>query len=144
MAFRLTGRGTQVPGATVVIDQQQTFAGPPIALSVGPKLEFGSDSQQITKNGERRWVIQVACTYTADPGMKAAAEVIEVTITGEDPSVSIAPGATVEFNVLRQGISAPERRGDRVIGGKAWYSAQGVRALNGTPNGRVAATAGAE
>jgi hypothetical protein len=132
-----------MPGGTVVIDQQQTFAGPPIALSVGPKLEFGSDTQKITKTGERAWVVQVACTYTADPGMKAAAEVIEVTITGEDPSAFIAPGSTVEFQTLRQGISAPERRGDRVVGGRAWYTAAGVRLAGGSGNGHPV-TAGAK
>jgi hypothetical protein len=116
-----------VPGATVVIDQQQTFAGPPIALTTAPKLEFGTDTQAVTRDGERRWIVQVACTYAAEPGMRAQAEVIEVTINGEDPSLTIAPGAAVEFKQLRMGISAPERRGDRVVGGKPWYSATGVR-----------------
>lgn len=117
-----------MPGGTVVIDQQQTFAAPPIVMSIGPKLEFGTDTQACTRDGEKRWVVQVACAYAAEPGMKAQAEVIEVTINGEDPSLSIGPGSSVEFNLLRQGISSPERRGERIVGGKPWYSAQGVRA----------------
>lgn len=102
-------------------------------MSVGPKLEFGSDAQAVTRDGEKRWIVQAACAYTAEPGMKSQAEVIEVTINGEDPSATIAPGAQVEFLQLRLGISSPERRGERVIGGKAWYSASGVRVANGHP-----------
>jgi hypothetical protein len=126
--IRHAGRGTQVPG-TVVIDQQQTFAGPPIVMSVGPKTEYGTENQAVTRDGEKRWVVQVACAYAAEPGMKAQAEVLEVTINGEDPSASIGPGASVEFTRLRQGISAPERRGDRIVGGKPWYSAQAVHVV---------------
>jgi hypothetical protein len=117
-----------MPSGTVVIDQQQTFAGPPICMSVGPKLVFGSDSQQvITSDGEKRWVIQCAVSYRAEPGMKAAAEVIEVTVNGADPRGSISEGQHVEFATLRLGVSAVERRGDRAVGGKAWYSASSVR-----------------
>jgi hypothetical protein len=116
-----------MPG-TFVIDQQQTFAGPPIALTTAPKLEFGTAAQAVTRDGERRWVVQVACTYAAEPGMKVQAEVIEVTVNGEDPSLTIAPGTPVEFNQLRVGVSAPEKRDNgRVVGGKPWYSAAGVR-----------------
>jgi hypothetical protein len=122
-----------MPG-TFVIDQQETFAGPPIALTTAPKLEFGTATQAVTRDGEKRWVVQVACTYVTTPGMKAVAEVIEVGINGEDPSATIAPGTPVEFNQLRLGVSQVEKRDNgRVVGGKPWYQAAGVRPADARP-----------
>lgn len=133
-----------MPG-TIVIDQQETFEGPPIALAVGPKLEYQSDQQVITKNGERKWVVTCAVTYRPDGQMPAQVEVITVGITGgEDPSAVITVGMQIEFNRLRQGVSPVERTEKGYRGGKPWYQASGVRpaaARNG--NGRTAATAGA-
>jgi hypothetical protein len=121
-----------MPG-TISVNQGETFAAPPIVMSTGPKNEFGTDTQQITRDGERKWLVQAAVQYLPENGMRAVAEVIEVTITGEDPSRSIPPGTPVEFNRLRVGVSAPEQRqardgnGTRVVGGKLWWTATGVR-----------------
>ena len=54
-------------------------------MSAGPKLKFGSDQQDVTRDGERKWSVQVAVSYFADYGMRPQAEVIEVGLTGEDP-----------------------------------------------------------
>ena len=73
--------------------------------------------------------------------MRPVSEVIEVTLTGGDsnPAASIPPGTPVEFGNFRVGVSAPEMRdngrGPRVSGGRAWYSAQGVRASGRVPVG---------
>lgn len=124
-----------MPGGTVVIDQQETFAAAPIAMSAGPKLEFGSDTQQaVTRDGEKRWQVICAVQYRPDGKMPGGAEVITVSITGgEDPGLTITPGTPVEFNKLRMGVSgvsAEERkdgRGTRVSGGKPFWGAAGVR-----------------
>ena len=123
-----------MPG-TLGINQAETFGAPPIVMSVGPKNEFGTETQQVTRDGERKWSIQAAVQYKAENGMRAVAEVIEITVTGEDPSRSVAPGTPAEFQNLRAGISAPEQRerrdgiGTRVVGGKLWWTASSVRPL---------------
>ena len=129
-----------MPGI-ITVSQQDTFTAPPIVMSVGPRMKFGSDTEQeVTRDGERKWTVQAAVSYAPEFGMKAVAEVIEVTITGEDPSASVAPGTPVEFNRLRCGVSAPEQRqrqdgsGSRVVGGRLYWMAAGVRsAANGKP-----------
>lgn len=116
-----------MPG-TISVAQQDTFSVPPIALAVVPRLKFGSTEQDISRDGEKKWTVQVAVTYVSEYGMKPVAEVIEVTVTGEDPSEVITPGTPVEFNRLRVGVSAPEKRDNgRVVGGKLWWTAAGVR-----------------
>ncbi len=124
-----------MPG-TITVAQQETFAAPPITVAVAPKLKFGTDVQEVNKDGEAKWTVQAAVTYAPQFGMKAVAEVIEVTVTGEDPSAFLAPGTPIEFNRLQVGVSAPEQRdngrgGTRVSGGKLWFTAAGVRPVNG-------------
>jgi len=124
-----------MPGI-ITVSQQDTFTAPPIVMAVGPKLEFGADTQQVTRDGEKRWIVQAAVSYAPEFGMKPVAEVIEVTVNGADPSAAIAPGTPVEFTKLRVGVSAPEQRqrqdgGSRVVGGKLYWMAAGVRPANG-------------
>ena len=121
-----------MPG-TITVAQQDTFSAPPIALATMPRLKFGSTEQDVSRDGEKKWTVQAAVTYVPEFGMKAVAEVIEVTVTGgDDPSAIIAPGTPVEFNRLRVGVSAPEKRDNgRVVGGKLYWMATAVRPLSG-------------
>jgi hypothetical protein len=126
-----------MPGL-ITVSQQETFTAPPIVMTVGPKLKFGSTDQDVSRDGEKKWSVQAAVSFGAEFGMRPVAEVIEVTVTGEDPSAVIAPGSAVEFSRLRLGISAPEQRerkegGTRVVGGKPYWLADGVRLANGKP-----------
>jgi hypothetical protein len=66
--------------------------------------------------------------------MRPISEVITVSLTGgTNPGDVLTPGTPVEFDKLRVGVSSPEMRdsgngrGPRVSGGRAWYSASGVR-----------------
>jgi hypothetical protein len=126
-----------MPGM-ITVDQQATFSTPPLVMSVGPRLKFGTDQQDITRNGERKWSVQVAVSYFADYGMRPVAEVIEVGLTGEDPGTVVQPGTAVQFDRLRAGVSAPEKTDEgRVRGGRIYWQADAVRpfsAANG--NGR--------
>jgi hypothetical protein len=115
---------------TIYVDQGATFTAPPIAISTGPKLKFGTDVQDVNSDGEARWVVQAAVSYTPQYGRQEA-EVISVTLVGADPS-SITPGTVIEFQGLTAGVSAPEKRDSgRVVGGKLFWSATGVRPLHG-------------
>lgn len=127
-----------MPGM-ITVDQHQTFASPPLVMSVGPRMKFGTDQQDITRNGERKWSCQVAVSYFPDYGMRAVAEVIEVGLTGSDPSTTIQAGIPVQFDRLRVGVSAPEQRqrddgGSRVVGGKLYWQADAVRPSSGSGN----------
>jgi hypothetical protein len=115
---------------TIFVDQAATFTAPPIAISTGPKLKFGTDVQDVNSDGEARWVVQAAVSYTPQYGRQEA-EVISVTIVGADPG--IAPGTVIEFQGLTAGVSAPEKRDNgRVSGGRLFWSAAAVRPLHGS------------
>jgi hypothetical protein len=129
-----------MPGM-ITVSQQETFSTPPLVMSVGPRLKFGTDQQDITRDGQRKWSVQVAVGYFPDFGMRAVAEVIEVGLTGEDPGSVAQPGMPVQFDRLRVGVSAPEKRptkdgGERVVGGKLYWQADAVRPFSGNGNGR--------
>jgi len=130
-----------MPGM-ITVSQQETFSTPPLVMSVGPKLKFGTDQQDVTRDGEKKWSVQVAVSYFADYGMRAQAEVIEVGLTGNAPDVQ--PGMPVQFDRLRCGVSAPEKTEQgRVRGGRLYWSADGVRPFSGSGNGHPV-TAGAK
>ena len=127
--------------AALTIDSPATFSAM-LLLSAGVKTKFGTDEPDISRDGERKFSVQVACTYVSEfPGMKAQSEVLDVTVTGgTDPSLSIQPGMSVTFDRLRAGVSTPEMsdngRGPRVRGGRLYWMAAGVRAVHGAQNGQ--------
>ena len=73
-----------MPG-TLTIDTTATFQAV-LLMASGPKLKFGSTEQDISARGERKWDVQAAVTYHAEPGMKPVSEVIAVTVTGPPPT----------------------------------------------------------
>jgi len=118
-----------MPG-TLTIDTNATFQAV-LLMASGPKLKFGSTEQDISARGERKWDVQAAVTYHAEPGMKPISEVIAVTVTGPaaDPCASITPGTPIVFDRMRVGFSVPEARenGRGIRGGRPWYQAADVR-----------------
>ncbi len=126
-----------MPG-TIVCDQQATFAAPPLVMSVGPRLKFNSTEQDVSRDGLRKYSVQVAVSYFPEYGMRPQAEVIEVTIAGDDPAAVVQPGMPVAFTRLRLGISAPEVNNEsgRVRGGRPFWSADGVAPFSANGNGR--------
>src|SRR5260370_3828551 len=111
---------------TLTIDTSVTFQAV-LLMASGPKLKFGSTEQDISARGERKWDVQAAVTYFAEPGMKAVSEVISVTVTGPatDPCASITPGTPIVFDKMRVGFSAPEARenGRAIRGRRPWSPA---------------------
>ena len=118
-----------MPG-TLTIDLAATFQAV-LLMASGPKLKFGSTEQDISARGERKWDVQAAVTYHAEPGLKPVSEVIGVTVTGPatDPCASIPPGTPIVFDKMRVGFSPPEARenGRGIRGGRPWYQAADVR-----------------
>lgn len=124
-----------MPGGTYVIDTRQTFQTA-ILMGCGPKTKFGELTQDVSANGEKKWAVEAAVTHHSQAGMRPVSEVISITVTGPatDPGVSIPPGSPIELDGFRVGFSAPERgQGDRIRGGKPWFQASNVRAVNGRP-----------
>jgi hypothetical protein len=99
-----------MPG-TLTIDTTATFQAL-LLMASGPKLKFGSTEQDISARGERKWDVQAAVTFHAEPGMKPVSEVIAVTVTGPatDPCGSILPGTPIVFDRMRVGFTVPEAR----------------------------------
>lgn len=117
--------------ATLAVDTRNTFQTA-LLMASGPKLEYGTGAQAVSAQGIPKWELSVAVTYLAEPGMRAQSEVLAVTVTTQaNPAENIAPGTQVEFDGLRVGISAPEQRdngrGSRIVGGKPWFQASGLR-----------------
>jgi hypothetical protein len=127
--------------STLAIDTRNTFATA-LLMSSGPKLEYGTGAQATNAQGIPKWELSVAVTYLTEPGMRAQSEVLAVTCTTPDnPAKDIAPGTSVEFDGLRVGISAPEQRsndrGSRIVGGKPWFQASGLRPAHGMRTGKA-------
>lgn len=117
-----------MPG-TLTVNAAQTFATM-LLMSAAQKTKFGTEEPDISKTGEKKWAVELAVTYLAENGMRPVSEVISVTVTGGD-GVTIAPGTPVEFDSLRCGVSAPEKRDNgRISGGKLYWMASGIRSAS--------------
>jgi hypothetical protein len=101
---------------TYVVDARNTFA---LAIFMGstPKTKYGTQDQDVTANGERKWAATVAVTYTPEPGRQPVSDSIKVTTYGTDPGQSLTPGQPVEFDGLRVGEA----------NGGLWFTATGIR-----------------
>jgi hypothetical protein len=132
-----------MPG-TLTIDMPATFQAV-LLMASGPKLKFGSTEQDISARGERKWDVQAAVTFHAEPGMKPVSEVIGVTVTGPgtDPCASVAPGSPIVFDKMRVGFSVPEARenGRGIRGGRPWYQAANVLQAQQSRPGKTEAAA---
>ncbi|HEY2640247.1 MAG TPA: hypothetical protein VGI66_10250 [Streptosporangiaceae bacterium] len=128
-----------MPG-TLTIDITATFQAV-LLMASGPKLKFGSTEQDVSARGERKWDVQAAVTYFAEPGMKPVSEVIAVTVTGpgSDPCASIPPGTPIVFDRMRVGFSVPEARenGRGIRGGRPWYQATDVHQVHAQRPGKA-------
>jgi len=119
-----------MPSGTLTVNAAQTFSVM-LLVSVSQKTKYGTDEPDITKQGERKYACDCAVTYLAENGMKVVSEVISVGIIGGDLP-QIQPGTQVEFDSLRAGVSAPEKRENgRVSGGRLYWMGSGLRAVSG-------------
>lgn len=120
-----------MPGTFIV--SPETFASA-IVMATTPKLKYQTEDQEVNAAGERKWYAQVAVSYQPDANLIISpAEVLSVSIAGEDPGITCPPGTQVTFDQLRAGVSGVEQRerkdgnGTRVVGGKLFYSAKALK-----------------
>jgi hypothetical protein len=128
-----------MPAGTYMLDPARTFSTV-ILMGSGPRKKFGTEEQEISAAGEKKWSLECAVThYPPAPGARAVSEVITVGITGppSDPAAAIPPGSVVELVDLRLGVMAPEVRDTgRLAGGRPFFQATSVRPVNGRPAGK--------
>lgn len=124
-------------GLTYAVDQRLSFSVA-ILVSHGPKLRFQSDVQDKTNAGVPKWQAMVSVVGISENGMPPGNDNLMVGInSAEDPFRGLTQGALVTFDNLRIGVSTPEVKqkdggSPRVAGGKAWFTASGIRAA-GSP-----------
>jgi hypothetical protein len=115
------------------IDQAATFAGVAF-LSSDPKTRFGSDVQETTKDGMRKWEIQVVAMFRTSFG-KAQNEVLKVGIAApKDPGDGLMPYTPIalkdfEVGVMEKTKKNPETGEEKVIGVQVWYRAAELRPI---------------
>ena len=122
-----------MPG-TFAVDTAATYTSC-IVMATAPKEIFGQPgTQDVNRDGLKKWQAQVAVSYHPDPnGIVSPAEVLAISLLGDDPGVGCPPGTQVTFDGLRAGVSSPEQRerkdgqGTRVVGGKLFYSAKAIK-----------------
>lgn len=129
-----------MPGSTYILDASATFTSV-VLMSSEVKTKFGTvDEPETTADGLKKYTLTCAVsTPPPAPGMKAASEVIALTCVsadGNDPAAGITIPAAVQLEGVKMGVSAVERRGDRTVGGKPYFSCQSVKSLVPAWSGR--------
>jgi hypothetical protein len=106
------------------IDQAATFAGL-VYLSSEPKLEMGSNVQATTKDGTKKWEVQVLGAFKGNFG-KSSNEVVKIGMAGQtDPCAGLNPFTPVELRDFEVGVMEKTKKdqngNERVIGVTVWF-----------------------
>ncbi|WP_407841865.1 hypothetical protein ACE1OC_41570 (plasmid) [Streptomyces sp. DSM 116496] len=126
------------------VDQARTFKAV-MFMSVSAKTVFGNNAQQDkTKDGLPKWEVQLVVSF--EQFGKVENEILKVGVNmhgnpGDPLGHMPQPVELVNFRV---GVSPVEERTDqhgnkKITGGKAWYQADEIRALNAVPQSRASA-----
>jgi hypothetical protein len=125
------------------VDQARTFSMV-MFLSCSAKLQFGTQKQDVTKDGLPKWEVQVVASFTQFG--RTENEILKVgVVSHQDPAQALQNmPQPVELVGFRVGVTPAEKRTDkngneRIMGGTAWYQADEIRALNAVPTSRKAA-----
>lgn len=128
--------------ANFYVDQARSFKGV-MFMSSSPKMAFGTQQQDKTKDGLPKWEVQVVGTY--EQFGRVENEILKVGIASYDDPAKALGGMPqpVELVNFRIGITPATKRTDRdgnerVSGGTAWYAADEVRSLSAVPSSRSA------
>lgn len=123
------------------INQAATFQGVAF-LSVEPKRKFGSDQQELTKDGRPKWECQVVAGFRDQFG-KTNNEVMKVgVIADKDPGKGLGIYTPVELVDFEVGVmpktTKDKRTGEEIVtGAQVWFRASEIRPLTAT--GKTAA-----
>lgn len=129
------------------VDQAATF-GAVLALAANPKTALGSDEQQTTKDGGKKWEVQLSAGFRQFG--KTNFETIKVGVVADkDPLDGITPGTPVQLvgfqvGVMDKQIRDKETGQSKTVGAQVWYRADEIRstaATGSTTNGKRATSA---
>ncbi|MFK0182561.1 hypothetical protein ACIQVR_42175 [Streptomyces xanthochromogenes] len=130
------------------VDQAATFSMV-MFLSSAPKMQFGTQQQDTTKDGIPKWEVQVVASFTQFG--RTENEILKVGVVSHgDPAAAIGGmPQPIELVGFRVGVTPAEKRTDRngnerIMGGTAWYQADEIRSTSAVPTSRKAATAAQE
>jgi len=118
---------------TFVVDQAATFQGVAF-LSSEPRRQFGTEIQELTKDGLPKWEIQLIASFRDNFG-RASNEVIKVGYAGpKNPGEGLAMYTPVQLVNFTVGVMErrDQRDPDRVVGVQVWYRCDGIRPLTAT------------
>lgn len=112
------------------IDVQGTFVAPPLFLQCAPKTKFGSDVQDVTKNGLPKWEVHLLGMFAGFNGAPAP-EVLKVGFVGKNPALELQANTQVVVDGLEVGVMEktkknPETGEERIIGVTVWYRAESM------------------
>lgn len=119
--------------ANFKIDQGATFAGL-VFLSCQPKLTFGSDQQERTRDGRLKWTLEVlGAAYTGFGG--TSNEVLKVGMASStDPAEGLAPFSQIELGDFEVGVMEKTKKtqdgGEKVVGVNVWFRASEIKLMN--------------
>jgi hypothetical protein len=114
------------------IDTTATFEAVAF-LGCVPKVGFGSKTQEMTKDGMPKWVVEVVAGFRGQFG--TSSEVLKVGVAAPrnpcDGMSMYTPLQLINFEVgvMEKTKKNPQTGEERVIGVTVWYRAEGVRAL---------------
>ncbi len=116
--------------ANFKIDQGATFAGL-VFLSCQPKLAFGSDQQERTKDGRLKWTVEVlGAAYDGFGG--TSNEVLKVgVVSSTDPAEGINAFTPIELSDFEVGVMEKTKKNadgtERVVGVNVWFRASEIK-----------------
>jgi hypothetical protein len=113
------------------IDQTGTFAGL-VYLSCQPKTAFGSDVQETTNDGRKKWTVEVlGAVYQGFGG--TANEVVKVGMASyEDPCKGLKAFTAVELGDFEIGVMEKTKKDkqtgkETVVGFNVWFRASEIK-----------------
>jgi len=120
---------------TFKIDQAATFAQV-MVLSVEPKLAFGADKQDTTKDGTPKWEAQVVAGFRQFG--RTVNEVLKVGIASHvNPAEQVQPYTPVQLVGLEVGVMERSGKNGEPNGFSVWYRADELRSTADTRVGRA-------
>ena len=124
---------------TFAVDSANTFTTL-MFMGSAPRNKYNSTVQDSDANGILKWEAQLACVYVPQYGRTETGTLKVVIVSPTDPCEGLTPGP-VELVGFRVGVSSPEAREDgegraKVIGGKPYFSCEGIHSAAFVPSGR--------
>lgn len=113
-----------------VVSQDETFSTV-VALSAAPKMQFGTETQETTKDGLPKWTVQVVGGFT-DPFGRSQNEILNITVVSKnDPLSGVGQLTPVRLKGFEVGVMDKRDRQGNVTGAQVYYRAESIESATG-------------